>query len=155
MSSFEHWKYTKPLQNPLFTFVVYWSLLSQTISVANKTESSGKETIALITDKLNNTEKRSAEKRQSLNAENAKLKAKLQEQQRRVEHSKAEHQKRRKEQEKAVQSYQKFKEKTENASVVEGDKLRVQSLDKEALAERSKLEYNRQVSYFLFLSIWN
>ena len=113
--------------------------------MANKTESSGKETISLITDKLNNAEKRAAEKRQSLNAENAKLKAKLQEQQRRVEHSKAEHQKRRKEQEKAAQSYQKFKEKTDNVSVVEGDKLRVQSLDKEALSERSKLEYNRQV----------
>jgi len=131
----------------IFRRAISWflfSMLTQTIGLANKNESSGKEILALITSKLTACEKRSAEKRTALNAENSKYKSKLQEQQRRVENSKIEHQKRRKEQERATLSFQKYKEKTEN-NIAEEDKLRVQSADKDALADRSKQEYNRQV----------
>lgn len=121
-------------------------MLTQTISLASKNESSGKEILSLITSKLNNCEKRSIDRRTNLNMENTKYKLKLQEQQRRVENSKTEHQKRRKEQEKATMVYQKYKEKPENQNIAEADKLRVQSMDKDALADRSKQEYNRQVS---------
>ena len=62
-----------------------FSILSQTISTANKNESNGKEILNLTNSKLNNCERKSGEKRNNLNNENQRLKNKLQEQQRRVE----------------------------------------------------------------------
>ena len=65
--------------------MINFSILSQTISTANKNESNGKEILNLTNSKLNNCERKSGEKRNNLNNENQRLKNKLQEQQRRVE----------------------------------------------------------------------
>ena len=82
-----------------------------------------------------------------INQENTRLKNQLQEQQRRVQNAKNEHQKRKKEHEKAQQNYAKLIEKNDS-NIQDQDRLRVQSSDKEALAQRSKDELDRQTSLF-------
>lgn len=114
---------------------------------AHQYENNAKSVMAVVQSELAPTDRKSRERQQKINADGQRCKNQLQEQQRRVSNAKAEFTKRRKDHEAARMKYLRYRERSDK-NIQEEDKLRVTSSDKEALAERAKEEYNRQVKQF-------
>lgn len=129
------------------TNAAFRSLIGHTLKWTYQFESNAKSVMHLVQTDLSPTDLKTREKRTKINADHQRINAQFQEQQRRVTNSRAEHGKRKKEHDGAKMKYLRYRERNDK-TIIEEDKLRMQSSDKEALAERAKEEFNRQVLLF-------